>query len=225
MKGNAFNLVVVSVAICVSLATLSCSKDEELHAGAESLELENARLAEKVASLEASIKAKEGLLGEQATKIQALEQANIELKSEVEVFRSHFQRGEKISQPDSISSVLEKIDANVLTGLGAPFDEKSQALYLGKLRVKAYTRGFICANEKGETEVVILKEKNPHLPSFGLIGKVFKKQGGSATFGNPIEGQHTVFNGEYHLHVFEKAVIFWSRIKGTQSAIFSSKFR
>ena len=224
MKGGTFNLVVVSVATCVSLAALSCSKDEELYARAESLERENAQLAEKVTSLEASINAKEGLSKEQATKIQALEQVNIELKSEVEVFRSHFQQGEKVDRPDGFSKVLKKIDAVDLTALGTPFNEKGQAFYSGKLRVKAYSRGFICANEKDESEVVILKEKNPHLPPHGLIEKVFKKQGGSRAFGSPIEGELSIFDGEYRLHVFEKAVIIWNRKKGVQSAIFSSRF-
>lgn len=225
MKNNILDLLVFSFAICVSLLTLGCTSDQEQQARAESHAKDNTELTDKVAELEASVKEKEDLFGKQAEKIQALEQANLELKSEVEVFRGYFEKKKAADQPDSFSSAIEKMDASALTVLGTPFNEKEQSLYGGKLRVKAYAHGFICVNERGETEIVSLKESGPDLPPHGIVGKVFNKQGGSKVFGNPIEGTLCVLDGEYRLHVFERSVIFWSKDRGTQSALFTGKFR
>jgi hypothetical protein len=207
------------------LVTSGCTKDKELHARVESLERENAQLTSKIESLEASRKDNEGLLAEQKQKIDALEKSTIELVSEVEVYRGFFNKGLKVTIGDVFSSALDKMDAKALTALGLPFEEKAQALFSGNLRVKRFARGFICANNEGATEVIVLKDKSPHLPPFGRIEKVFRKQGGSRTFGNPIEGEHSIFNDAYRLHVFEKAIIFWTSNNGTQSAIYSSKFK
>lgn len=225
MKNNVINLLVLSVAVGAPLFTSGCTKDQELHARVESLEKENAQLANKIGSLEASKKESESLLAEQKQQIDALEKSNVELASEVEVYRGYFQKGEKTTESDVFSSALGKMDAKALTALGLPFEEKEQALFSGNLRVKRFSRGFICANSEEATEVIVLKDRNPHLPPFGHIEKIFKKQGGSRTFGDPIEGEHSIFNDAYRLHVFEKAIVFWARNKGTQSAIYTSKFK
>lgn len=107
--------------------------------------------------------------------------------------------------------------------LGEPFPEASQLLFGGELEIKGYDHGVIVKARNGEEALILLKEDNPRLPPYGAIGEVYAKQGGAEVFGEAIEGEFSIFEDKYRLHIFTHSVMACRG--GTETALFKYCFK
>jgi len=121
-------------------------------------------------------------------------------------------------------AVREKMET-----LGRPISPNDQKVFGEKVRVRAYEKGFIVAYLE-DSGAVNVKKMSLTLPSpktspIGDIHKVYNKQGGKKRFGVPYEGEISIFDDTFRIHIFQKSVIFWQR-KGrvVQYALFPKKF-
>jgi len=69
-----------------------------------------------------------------------------------------------------------------------------------------------------------LQVKSPKTEPMGDIQtSAYITQGGKKKFGQPLEGEMSIFGDEYRIHVFRKSVIFWRKIDRTVQSVFFDK--
>jgi hypothetical protein len=109
---------------------------------------------------------------------------------------------------------IRSMPASERFSLGLPLARTDHQLYGGQLVLRLFQKGFLAANRIGktfETQVVLLTKPSPKAKPLGWILITYDRQGGRKTFGEPLEGEHSLFNDNFRYHVFRKAVLVWQR--------------
>lgn len=127
---------------------------------------------------------------------------------------------------EPIDDALGKLDPLTRMKLGQRITQKDKTVFGGDLTIRVFETGFVVAAKGGQTQMILLQPKGPHSPPLGDIALVYKQQGAHRTFGQPLEGEHMLFDDTYRLHVFERAIIVWRKAdRSAQSTIFDKNFK
>jgi len=104
---------------------------------------------------------------------------------------------------------------NNAIGFGDDISDGARSLYKDKLRVHAFQRGFIVQRNDGRSEIISLQKDNLRLGPAGDIAIYCASNSRAMNIGDPLEGEHGIFNEQYRLHIFSKGIIFWKKEGGT----------
>lgn len=121
-----------------------------------------------------------------------------------------------VARADALKEALDTTFNNLevrekMETLGRSISPNDQNVFGEKVRVRAYEKGFIVAYLE-DSGVVKVKKISLTLPSpktgpIGGISDVYHRQGGKQKFGVPYEGEISLFDDTFRIHVFQKSVI------------------
>ena len=112
--------------------------------------------------------------------------------------------------------------------MGPILSPKDFRLFDGEVILRAYSRGFVAAyivNGNITVQKFVFQPNVPKTNPLGDIAGAYNAQGGRKIFGEPLIGEHSLFDDKFRFHVFRNAVIVWrQRDRAVQSAILEQKF-
>lgn len=111
-------------------------------------------------------------------------------------------------------AAFDRRTPNNAIGLGTALTEREVSLFDGALRLRAFERGLTLAQANGLQEALQLAREPSRLAPVGDISVYCSTSKTARDLGAPLEGEHSLFFGEFRLHVFDRGVILWERNSG-----------
>jgi len=118
------------------------------------------------------------------------------------------------------SHELPGIKPDIRRKLGAIDSLKAKSLFGNTLNVYPFQNGYILSTTNGFCEVLFNKEVWPWQTPSGDIKMFFDRNGGEKRFGTPQEGEISIFNDRYRLHIFLKSMLIWEKDSGAIQVYF-----